>query len=124
MTMSKSEYEQYEKRVDDFFRSEGIENLTPGYHRCPLCQDEFKDDGKCSQCGFDRDQSPSFSHSACDCCGTTMSGDREPASGWNPETKEIQEYSICPDCVYYATYGQLDDLTMLNIEEEEEKNAG
>ena len=97
--MNKTEYNQYEKAVQEFFESEGITNLT-----------QISDsDGYCE---------PSFSSWPCDCCGTTLGGDRYNADGYNPKTKEVAEYEVCPDCIYYSEYGQLDDDTMLDIEED------
>ena len=90
--MTKKQYQQYQRDVDVFFRSEGITNLSGN-------GDTF------------------FSWRECDCCGRTPGGDRETADGYNPETKEVQHYDgICADCVYYAEYGQLDDQTMLDME--------
>ncbi len=31
----------------------------------------------------------------------------------------ILEFEVCSDCLYYAEYGQLDDMTMMYLEEEE-----
>lgn len=52
---------------------------------------------------------------ACECCGRPEGGNREHATGWNPTTEEIQEYTACSDCIYYAEYGKLDDMTMLDV---------
>ena len=59
---------------------------------------------------------PHFSWRRCDCCNRPLGGDREFATGYNPTTGQIQEYSICTDCVYYAEYHRLDDLTMMEVE--------
>ena len=121
--MLRSDYIEYGKDVAEFMGSEGITNLSSGHFECPDCKVEFDDSGKCPKCGGDREcfNEPHFSWSSCDCCGTTLGGDREYASGYNPATKGIQEYSICSDCVYYAEYGQLDDMTMMDMVEDVEK---
>jgi hypothetical protein len=93
--MNKQEYAEYEKAVKDFFEVEGLANLS-------RIQGE--------------DEESFFSWNSCDCCGTTLGGDRIDANGYNPMTNEIQEYTICTDCEYYAEYGQLDDMTMLDLE--------
>jgi len=49
-----------------------------------------------------------------------LSGDRYHCSGYCPESKEVYFYDVCCDCLYYAEYGQLDDVTMMDMEEEEE----
>ena len=97
--MNKTEYKQYENKVADFFNKEGINNLT----------------GTSDENG---NVEPYFSWHRCDCCGSSLGGDRYDCNGYNPTTKETQsEYTVCSDCVYYAEYGRLDDMTM-DIEEE------
>ena len=122
--MNKKEYQEYEKRVAKFFEEEGIQNLSIGRAKCPDCGFDFYQEGisglpiKCG-CGntLDSLEEPFFSGEWCDCCGTHLAGDRYKASGYNPNTKEIYDYEVCPDCLYYAEYGRLDDMTMLDIEE-------
>lgn len=64
-------------------------------------------------------EEPFFSWHACECCGSSLGGNRENCNGYNPTTKEIKEYEyICDDCIYYAEYGRLDDMTMQEIEKE------
>lgn len=92
--MDKQEYRDYEARVKTFFQKEGIANLSA------IPNNE-----------------PYFSHQPCECCKRNLGGDRIDANGYNPKTKEIYNYSICLDCEYYAEYGQLDDMTMLDIED-------
>ena len=92
--MNKAEYEKYEARFLKFMAKEGIRNLSPVFA-----------------------EGPYFSWRPCECCLRPLGGNREHATGYNPETKEIQEYAVCLDCLYYAEYGQLDDITMLDMEE-------
>lgn len=95
--MTRDEYQAYQERVKQFMDSEGINNLSP----------KLSDE-----------ESPSFSAMPCDCCKTTLAGDRWTASGYNPTTKEVHHFdSVCNDCIYYAEYGQLDDMTMADMEE-------
>ena len=94
--MNKKEYNNYITRVELFFNNEGINNLSQ----------ITDDDGDCE---------PYFSSTNCDCCNRSLGGDRYDCNGYNPETKEVQKYSVCTDCVYYAEYGQLDDMTMMDI---------
>jgi len=76
--MNYKEYCEYQKRVEEFFQQQGISNLSP------VSENEF-------------------STLPCDCCGTTLAGQRIEANGYNPKTKEIQTYdNICCDCIYYA----------------------
>ena len=95
--MTKSEYANYESQVKRFFEKEGITNLS----------------------SID-DSEPYFSSSRCECCNRPLAGERQDADGYNPTTKEIQIYRACSDCLYYAEYGQLDDMTMLDLDEEGE----
>lgn len=92
--MTQHEYDRYVARVNQFFADEGITNLS----RKSDCDESY------------------FSWRSCDCCGTHLGGDRIDADGYNPTTKEVQEYRICTDCEYFAEYGQLDDMTMLELD--------
>ena len=92
--MNLEEYKEYQEAFTEFMKEEGINNLS----RISESIDPF------------------FSYAPCDCCNRHLAGDRINADGWNPKEEEIQEYTICLDCEYYAEYGQLDDMTMLDIE--------
>ena len=96
--MNKTEYKQYEKTVTNFFKLEGIANLSQ-------IQDN---EGYCE---------PHFSSISCECCSSPLGGNRYDCNGYNPKTGGIQEYTVCTDCVYYAEYGQLDDMTISEIGE-------
>jgi hypothetical protein len=85
-----------------------------GYINCPECDKELEE-GRCPDHG--NMQEPWFSWRPCECCRRSLGGNREHATGYNPTTKEIQEYDVCEDCIYYAEYGQLDDMTMDEIGE-------
>lgn len=99
--MNKQEYQEYEQSVADFFEREGLSNLS--------ADSNVYEEG-CIE--------PHFSWSRCDCCNRPLGGDRTDCNGYNPTTKEVQDgYSICCDCYYYAEYGRLDDMTMLEIED-------
>ena len=100
--MNAKEYKEYQQDVDAFFKREGIQNLSTKY-------DEETGENEESF----------FSWYPCECCGSTLGGDREHCDGWNPTLKEVQEYTVCVDCVYYAEYGQLGDMAMLEIEHNE-----
>jgi hypothetical protein len=93
--MTRAEYKAYQARVAAFFEAEGIENLSS-----------------------DPDSEAYFSWQSCDCCGTGLGGNREDATGYNRKTKAIHKYEVCFDCIYYAEYGRLDDMTMMDIDEE------
>ncbi len=95
--MTRKEYAEYERSVAKFFENEGIDNLT-------TISDESGN------------TEPYFSWSSCECCGSHLGGDRYDCNGYNPKTGEIYEYSVCVDCMYYAEYGKLDDLTMMELE--------
>jgi len=102
---TKSDYREYEERVKDFFRDEGIANLSA----------EVNEEGNAE---------PYFSWTRCQCCDRDLGGDRYRSSGWNPASRQVQEYSyICGDCIYYAEYGQLDDTTMLDLKDDLQEHA-
>jgi hypothetical protein len=97
--MNAKEYREYQESVHDFFDKEGITHLSI------QSEDDYE---------------PSFSSESCDCCGTYLGGDRYTCNSYNPKTKEVQsDYSICPNCYYFAEYGKLNDQTMMNIEASE-----
>lgn len=116
--MTRTEFADYEESVREFMAREGIENLTSGHYECPECHLEFEDRSLCPSCEQHKDlfDEPYFSWNRCDCCDRNEGGDREFATGFNPTTGEVQEYSICEDCAYYAEYGRLNDRTMLEVE--------
>jgi hypothetical protein len=94
--MTKQEYKDYEERVARFFEEEGINNLSNDYEKDPNCEG-------------------GFSWRGCDCCGNPLGNTLYDANGWNPTEKQVQEYQVCGDCLYYAEYGQLDDMTMMDM---------
>lgn len=57
----------------------------------------------------DDNQEPYFSWRPCECCGSRLGGDRYDTNGYNPETKEIYEYTVCNDCILYIYNGDLPD---------------
>lgn len=96
--MNRKEYKEYREAVKDFFETEGITGLSRR----------------------DMESESYFSSASCDCCGTLLAGDRLQCSGYNPRTMlTVEDYEICPDCYYYAEYGQLNDMTMMEIEDSE-----
>lgn len=90
--MTHTEYETFRASFDEFMMVEGLANLST------------------------ISKEPYFSWRPCDCCKRTLGGNRYDANGYNPVTKEVQDgYRICEDCMYYAEYGKLDDMSMLGI---------
>jgi hypothetical protein len=87
--MTKLEYAAFRAAFDAFMTREGIENLSS-----------------------EPDAEPFFTWRPCECCGTPLGGNREKASGYNRTTKEVQTYTVCTDCIYYAAYGCIDDESM------------
>jgi hypothetical protein len=103
--MNHVEYADYEARFAAFMEREGLSNLST-----------VSDD--------DGNTEPSFSWNPCHCCQRRFGGDRYDCNGYNPTTEEVQDgYRVCTDCVYYAEYGQLDDMTMLDVEKSREEAA-
>ena len=107
--MDKQEYQEYEQTVRDFFEREGVENLSM---ECGPTADH-----ECVICGETVGCDPFFSWVICECCQTREGGNRYHATGYNPKTKEAYCYEVCEDCIYYAEYGQLDEMTMMSIED-------
>ena len=104
---TKQDYQMYRLAVGEFFDREGITNLTAeigenGDHKCVICDEEV---------GCD----PYFSWRSCECCGRNLGGDRYHATGYNPGREEAYCYEVCVDCVYFAEYDRLDDMTMMDL---------
>lgn len=97
--MNAKQYSEYQSAVASFLTRN---NCRPGLH------------GPAKQ-----DQEPFFSWRACECCGSKLGGNLETYSFavHTPQGKPDQfEADICTDCVYYLAYGQLDDMTMMDME--------
>ncbi len=108
--MTKQEYADFKQVVAEFFEREGIENLTSGNIWCPACGVDFDDSGKCPECHESKDtmDRPYFSKWPCECCRSTLHGDRIDCVGYNPRLDRILEYAICTDCVNYILHGHLE----------------
>lgn len=103
------EYEAYKQAVE-----RGLEGLTfvstgacPGCKECGLGPEPSNEERELAE-------EAHFSYSACDCCGSTLGGDRHPAHGRDKDN-QIVHFSVCVDCLYYINYGQLDDMTMAQL---------
>ena len=87
-----------------------VEHYCEGYTVAPGCRGD-----QCEHSDSDENHScePSFSWSPCDSCGTTLGGDREPASmipnNFRPGDDTIIEVSICTDCVLAWANGESPD---------------
>lgn len=108
--MTKEQYRKYRNAVEHNLA--GLSFISTG-----ACKD-------CDECGLPEDPSdgdldlasePHFSWWSCDSCGSTLGGDRHPAHG-RMSDGALLHLSICTDCLYYLNYGQLDDTTMLEME--------
>ena len=97
--MTREEYEKYQKNVESFFEETGLTNLSP-------------------VSDFDGNRKEGFNIGPCPCCGTPLGGTYVDCDGYAPKTREIKEYTVCQDCVWYAEHGQLDDETMMSISDE------
>ena len=106
--VTKEEYKEYEESVEHY--TKGLEAISSGH--CPGCE----------ECGCENaetaDDCPEteahFSWSSCDICGSTLGGDRLPFHAIL--NGKIIHLEGCVDCQYYVAYGQLDDMTMLEME--------
>ena len=92
--MNAQEYKEYQKRVEEFV--EDMNYISPIY-------DE------------DGDSQEYFSWAACDCCVRPLGGTRYKMQGYYRE-HEYDTFAVCGDCLYYLEYGRLDDMTMMEIE--------
>lgn len=90
--MTHAEYTAYETAVADFFAAEEISGIA-GH----VDAEEY------------------FSWTPCDCCRRPLGGTRHDVYGYTAGFPGHSDYAICSDCRYYAAYGRLDDLTMLEM---------
>lgn len=107
--MTRKEYEKYVAKVETFFDREGITHLS-------MTIPDYGEQSKCKYCGRQIDGAAFFSYLACECCGHTENGDRYHCSGFHPQAGNILCFDVCPDCMYFSQYGQLEDKIMLEIE--------
>ena len=95
--MEKQEYKEYCKTVHKFFK-----------------------DNNCHHLSIIEDKEAYFSWASCDCCNTKLGGDRYDCNSFDYSTREITgPFSICTDCFYFAEFGELDDTTMMEMQEAE-----
>ena len=87
----------------------------PGCEECGLSEEPSNDE-------YDIASEGGFSSSSCECCNSYLGGMRYPAHGLIPnedqslKNSELVHLDVCGDCVYYLTYGCLDDDAMMEIE--------
>lgn len=111
--MTKQDYQQYQQAIERNLK--GIEHVSTGACRgCPECDLDMD----CTEHQRELAEEPHFSWSACECCGSSLGGDRHKAHGIIQGTKELIHLEVCSDCLYFLNYGQLDDTSMADIERE------
>lgn len=145
--MNAKQYEVYKRAVEHNLRS--LEHVSTG--PCPGCVECGLGPRGCEDCegtGKTIDETPcpfcegkgevipdmdsleyqlahadgeGFSWGSCDACGSRLGGDRYQAHGFTKDGGLVH-LSICVDCQYYLEYGQLDDMSMLEIEESKDEN--
>lgn len=112
--MTKQEFEQFKQAIEHNLK--GLEHISTG--ACPGC-DECGLSDEPSDHERDLAGEPSFSWCACECCGSSLGGDRHPAHGVISDatkTGQILHFLVCSDCLYYLNYGALDDTQMAEME--------
>jgi hypothetical protein len=138
--MTRKEYNEYVDTVEKFFDREGINNLSQvdseeesyfSWSSCDCCNsglggDRYHSNGfrptPLSEVSFKRVLSLLWSV-ICLLWSVTIQPKSFDSSLRRIKHNEISigdilEYEICSDCLYYAEYGCLDDMTMMDIEEE------
>lgn len=91
---TQADYQEYQKQVASFLADNRVQVGCHG--------------------PYDSRSEPFFSWSPCECCQRNLGGNRETYS-FSTLEQETFNAAICTDCVYYLAYGQLDDLTMLEL---------
>lgn len=108
--MTKQQYSKYEAAVDHNLK--GLHAISTG--ACPSCPDCGLGED-CSDHDRELAEESSFSWSECESCGSTLGGNRHPAHALDKENR-LYHLMVCEDCLYYLNYGQLDDMTMMDME--------
>jgi len=95
---------KFTERVDRYL--EGLEHVSTG--DCPGCVDCGLEDVTDANDCIDRIEiasEGSFSWSPCECCDSSLGGDRHPAHAVNPEG-DILHLDVCQDCLMYLANGE------------------
>ena len=102
---TKADYAKYEAA---FARgTAGYEIVTTACH---------EHEGEDCDCHAERGSEWGFSWSLCEICNRALGGTRYEMAMTNPGEGPIYYVLGCTDCLYYATYGHLDDTTMMEME--------
>jgi hypothetical protein len=90
----------FAERVEHYLK--GIEHVSTG--PCPGCDEcGLGDVEDMASPDYESAGEPSFSWSDCDCCGSSLGGDRHPAHG--TYHGDLIHLDVCTDCVMYLEYG-------------------
>ena len=98
ITMTEKEYKEYEQRVESYYKDNEFDVSSP------------------------MDDESFFSHRPCECCKRPEAGQRYNVCFGTVGKQETVIASLCPDCLYYSQYGQLDDVTMGEVESDRDFN--
>jgi hypothetical protein len=82
---------------------------------CPQCQGEGMREP--TEREIESMSDLGFSWGFCDSCGSHLGGSRYAAHGVM-EDGHLLHLSVCEDCLCYLNYGQLDDMTMREMDED------
>lgn len=96
--MTKVEYKKYQQRFENFMRDNVLNNIS-------LVSDK---DGNYK--GY-------FTWNLCPVCGNNLGHTGYNCNGYSDKYGIMEFDNVCEDCIYYAEYGKLDDMTMLEMEE-------
>jgi hypothetical protein len=92
----------------------GLELVSPGIcSSCDECQSAFGMDEEELAAAYSNGEvcdEGSFSKSSCDCCGSSLGGDRYAAHGIDKvgvPNAQIIHFDICSDCLFYIANGDV-----------------
>lgn len=106
--MTPEEYKDYQASVDRELK--GLTAISSGY--CPGCSDCEE---SVQEYAGEKFIEASFSSRSCEVCNSHLGGDRSPVHACD-SNGDILHFEACQDCVYFLEYGQLDDMSMMEIE--------
>ncbi len=109
--MTKQEYKEFQDAFNHGIGS--LQHVSTGF--CSGCKECCEVHNV--ELGTDEEicDEPHFSWRPCECCGSSLGGDRHSLHGFDPDLDNVH-LDVCTDCLYYSEYGRLDDTAMQEIE--------
>lgn len=111
--MTRDEYREFEAAFHESTAGLRFRSCGSCIEQCEDCPRDIPYED-----GVSYDHEPWFSWKPCECCHSTLGGNRKAMHAWkqHADGESIIHLVVCMDCAYYNECGRLDDMTMLSIE--------